>query len=332
MTYEVSLHSAERILDLAFAARVSVVLYGSPGLGKTALVRRVAHAKDVPLVTLNMPQLDPVDLRGIPWVENRDGRPTTRWAPPWFMSPAEEEGILFLDEITSAPPAVAVAGMQLLLEHRIGDAALPEGWRVIAAGNLADHQTIAYDLPAPARNRVLQLHLQPSLVEWLDWAKAAGIDERIVRFLTGRTNRLVSSTFEEEAFPSPRSWELLSRMLKLTPATDTDDILVIAAGLIGAPTAAEFVEFLATNDRIDWAEEARKVRKDPGGYTLPEGANAQDLLKHMAETAGTTTIFQDVAYLMRLHGDYQEFYLQHAPSNVRNEVRQWLNLREGREC
>jgi MoxR-like ATPase len=78
---------------------------------------------------VRLSQLDSVDLRGIPSI--KDSR--TVWMPPIFL-PTEGVGILFLDELNSAPPSVQAAIYQLMLDRKIGEYSMPEGWRIVCAG------------------------------------------------------------------------------------------------------------------------------------------------------------------------------------------------------
>jgi hypothetical protein len=63
-------------------------------------------------------QLDPVDLRGLPRVFDDK----TEWVPPNFL-PTSGEGILFLDELTSAPQMTQAACYQLVLDRKLGELA-----------------------------------------------------------------------------------------------------------------------------------------------------------------------------------------------------------------
>ena len=65
----------------------------------------VAAAHAVPLIDIRLSQMEPTDLRGIPF---REGN-RVEWSIPSLLPDAKrhgERGILFLDEITSAPPTV----------------------------------------------------------------------------------------------------------------------------------------------------------------------------------------------------------------------------------
>ncbi len=92
------------------------------------------------LVDIRAVLLDPVDLRGLPSV---GGDGTAHWCPPSFL-PTEGEGILFLDELNAAPPLVQAACYQLVLDRKVGEYTLPDGWTVVAAGNRESDRAVTH--------------------------------------------------------------------------------------------------------------------------------------------------------------------------------------------
>ena len=111
-----------------------VMLWGAPGVGKSQMVAQVASNQNTPLIDIRLSQMEPSDLRGIPFREND----SVEWAVPSMLPNAKkhgEQGILFLDEITSAPPSVSAAAYQLILDRKLGEYEVPKGWAIIAAGN-----------------------------------------------------------------------------------------------------------------------------------------------------------------------------------------------------
>ncbi|MCW8855387.1 MAG: MoxR family ATPase, partial [Gammaproteobacteria bacterium] len=111
-----------------------VMLWGPPGVGKSQMVAQVAEKNKVPMIDIRLSQMEPSDLRGIPFrIED-----SVEWAVPSMLPDAKRhglKGILFLDEITSAPPSVSAAAYQLILDRKLGEYEVPEGWAIIAAGN-----------------------------------------------------------------------------------------------------------------------------------------------------------------------------------------------------
>jgi hypothetical protein len=191
-----------------------VMLWGAPGVGKSRIVQEVARASGVPLVDLRLAQMEPTDLRGIPF---RDGARVV-WSIPAMLPDAERHGargILFLDEISSAPPTVTAAAYQLILDRRLGEYRAPEGWAIFAAGNRHGDRGVTYSMPAPLANRFTHYELEPHLDDWVAWAHREGIDERLIGFLRFRPELLLDfdAARHRAAFPSPRSWEFAHRAL-----------------------------------------------------------------------------------------------------------------------
>src|SRR6056297_1721926 len=127
------------ILDREFQSteqghHTPVMLWGPPGVGKSQIVAEVAGRHDVPVIDVRLSQMEPSDLRGIPF---RSGE-LVEWAVPAMLPDAGRHGprgILFLDEITSAAPTVSAAAYQLILDRRLGAYEVPAGWAIFAAGN-----------------------------------------------------------------------------------------------------------------------------------------------------------------------------------------------------
>src|SRR5713226_7324319 len=113
------------------SVRQPVFIWGSPGVGKSAVVRQLAKELAIPLQDVRALLLDPVDLRGLPFL-GADGR--SKWATPEFL-PESGSGILFLDELNAAPAMVQASCYQLVLDRKVGEYSLPEGWAIVAAGN-----------------------------------------------------------------------------------------------------------------------------------------------------------------------------------------------------
>lgn len=125
-----------------------VMLWGPPGVGKSQMVAQVAERHNAPLIDIRLSQMEPSDLRGIPFrVEEH-----VEWAVPAMLPNAKRHGgsgILFLDEITSAPPSVSAAAYQLILDRKLGEYEVPDGWAIIAAGNRQGDRGVTYSMPSP---------------------------------------------------------------------------------------------------------------------------------------------------------------------------------------
>jgi len=208
------------ILDREFLSaqeghHTPVMLWGPPGVGKSQIIAQVAARHGVPMIDIRLSQMEPSDLRGIPFrIEDR-----VEWAIPAMLPDAKRhgpQGILFLDEITSAPPSVSAAAYQLILDRRLGAYQIPEGWAIFAAGNRQGDRGVTYTMPAPLANRFSHFEVEANLDDWVAWAYANNIDERLIGFLRFRPELLFDfdPAHNPVAFPSPRSWEFAHRALQ----------------------------------------------------------------------------------------------------------------------
>lgn len=197
----------------------AVMIWGPPGIGKSWTVAAIARHAKIDFIDLRLGQLAPTDLRGLP-VADHEAR-TSRWYAPEFL-PRSGKGILFLDEINMAPPALQGIAQQLVLDRRVGSHTIPDGWHIWAAGNRAEDGASVFRMPSALQNRFIHLAVEPHLESFRQWALANGVHERIVAFLAFRPELLHKRDTARPAWPSPRSWtaanSLLAANLPIDPA------------------------------------------------------------------------------------------------------------------
>jgi MoxR-like ATPase len=142
-------------LSVSVQAGVPVLLWGSPGTGKTSVVRALGESLGWPTEVVIGSIREPADFAGLPVVI--DG--AVQMAPPlWARRLAgADHGLLFLDELTTAPPAVQAAMLRVVLERVVGDLTLPEGIRVVAAANPPEEAADGWQLSPPLANRLVHL-------------------------------------------------------------------------------------------------------------------------------------------------------------------------------
>ncbi len=193
---------------IAHQIQISAMLWGPPGVGKSSIVAQTARRSGLDFVDVRLSQLAPTDLRGLPVPENG----VSRWYPPEFL-PTRGTGILFLDELNMAPPALQGIAQQLILDRRVGSYVVPDGWFVWAAGNRKEDRAAVFDMPAPLANRFLHLEVMPDLDSFKAYALRENVSEQIIAFLSFRPALLLAIDPHHPAWPSPRSWVMASRLL-----------------------------------------------------------------------------------------------------------------------
>ena len=222
-----------------------IMIWGAPGVGKSTLVRELAKELGIGFVDVRLAQREPVDMRGLPVPEND--------AVKWLVSsewPRDKDsrGIIIFDELTAADRTLQVAAYEFILDRRLGDLyTVPNGWYIVAAGNRVEDNAVACAMSSALANRFMHVEVKPEADSFIAWAEAHRVHEAVVNFIRYRPELLFCQEGEtlERGWPSPRSWERVSTMLKIAEHTGHSNMLTYAVpGLVGAGAAVEFLAFL----------------------------------------------------------------------------------------
>jgi hypothetical protein len=231
-----------KVIDRLIDKKLPVFVWGAPGIGKSSIVKQIAEAKDLAFLDLRLSLLDPTDLKGIPFfnAETKEGV----WAKPSFLpGDPDSRGILFLDEINTAPPAVQASAYQLILDRKVGEYELPKGWSIVAAGNRENDRGVVYKMPPPLANRFVHFEMEVDFDDWKAWAYGAGIDASIIAYLAYDKGMLFTfdPTSNEKAFATPRSWEYVDNIIK--SGIESNLILDSIIGAVGREAAVGYSSF-----------------------------------------------------------------------------------------
>lgn len=283
-------------LNLLVTARQPVFIWGGPGVGKSDVARQLARSMRVPLKDIRALLLDPVDLRGLPFL-GKDN--TATWATPDFL-PKDGEGILFLDELNAASAMVQAGCYQLVLDRRLGEYTLPEGWAIIAAGNRETDRAVTTRMPTPLRNRFTHLNFEVDVQEWCEWAIQADICAEVIAFIRFKPDLLSAFDRDANAFPSPRSWEFVSRILKSAPSREIEHELF--AGTVGDGAATDLSAFLRTFRDLPNID---AILLNPHREPVPDNAAAQyAVASALAHYASDTNFDRVCTYLERMPTEF----------------------------
>ena len=278
-------------LGIAVAAGVPVLLWGAPGTGKTSAVRAMAEAAGLPCEIVIAAIREPSDFSGLPVVV--DG--VVRFAPPRWAErlSAAGDGVLFLDEISTAPPAVQAALLRVVLERVVGDLALPDGIVVVAAANPPEQAADGWDLSAPLANRFCHLdwRVEPSAFAqgvaggWPaaqvphlppDWGSHRAVARGLVAaFISARPVLTLDVPTDAaragRGWPSPRTWEMAAVLWAAANAAGAS-AAARAALVTGTVGEAAGLELLTWESEMDLPD-PEAVLADPDSFDLPERAD-----------------------------------------------------------
>jgi hypothetical protein len=281
-------------------------IWGPPGVGKSQVVAQVARQEGLDLIDVRAVLLDPVDLRGLPHIDDHN---RACWCPPDFL-PVEGRGLLFLDELNAAPPLVQAACYQLVLDRRLGEYRLPEGWCIVAAGNRETDRAVTHRMPSALANRFVHLGFDVDAGQWLDWAEENKLAAEVTAFIRFRPNLLhaFDPLKDDKAFPTPRSWEFLSRVVNGSRPKLPE--LELVAGVVGEGAAAEFCGFLRIfrnlpdPESLLAAPESAEVPEDP--------ATLYAVCELLSERAAPDNLDGIMAYARRLPPEFSVLLVRDA--------------------
>ncbi|MFD6271103.1 AAA family ATPase [Nocardia asteroides] len=280
-------------LTLAVAADLPVLLWGEPGIGKTAALTQLADSLDLPLTTVIASVHEPSDFSGLPIIGDDPAAHGVPMAPPeWAVRLAKAgRGLLFLDELSTAPPAVQAALLRVVLARRIGALRLPPGVRIVAAANPRSSAADGWELSPPLANRFVHLqwtHDHDVVVRGLGgtWPRATlphldperlpaavSFARRAVCGLLAARPKLVhqmptTETRRGGAWASPRSWDMALRLIAFATAAGAgrDVLSILVRGAVGDGPG---FELLTSIDRMDLPD-PEVLLADPAAADLPE--------------------------------------------------------------
>jgi len=239
--------SLQESLEALVAQKVPAFIWGAPGIGKSSIVKSIAKEQGMECIDLRLALMDPTDLKGIPFYDKESH--SALWAPPAFL-PTKGEGILFLDELNSAPPSVQASAYQLILDRKVGEYTLPDGWAIVAAGNREGDRGVTYRMPAPLANRFVHFELEVSVEDWREWAYSVAFDERIIAYISYKNEHLFTFNAKSDikSFATPRSWEYVNGILQTKLKGEL--LLETIGATVGRDVAVSFVGFMKIASRL----------------------------------------------------------------------------------
>ena len=156
---------------------------------------------------------------------------------------------VFLDEINAGVTRLHQSvAYQVVLEHRLGPFDFHPETVVLAAGNLPEDNALSTTLSSALCNRFVHYVLRPDAACWVDWARGADLDPRVVAYIEHYgTRALYRHPTGDMAFPTPRSWEMASRLMsRLDPSRQRRAV----SACVGRAAAEAFFSFQRAWSRI----------------------------------------------------------------------------------
>lgn len=257
-------------VDLVLSTNEVPLVVGESGIGKTALAKKLAEENNWSLVVIDGNLLKEGEIGGLPTIEsytitNSNGekieKKITVYAVHNKLREIDEEiakgksVLLFIDEINRCEHTVQQELMNLILNREINGYKLYDDVKILAAMNPSskygsdfDYQVV--DMDAAQENRFVWLNMEPDYNQWLNWAMDAGIEQKVIEFISTFPEYLHRIN-EDDVRATPRSYERVSKSYKVykeqKDSIPRNVFLNVIKGNVGKVIAEEFISFVESD-------------------------------------------------------------------------------------
>jgi hypothetical protein len=303
------------VIRAAVRSRQALKIVGPPGIGKTSVVCNEASRLELPAHVVSCALLDPVDAGGIPVVDRKNGR-VLRYPLGPIREVCERPGILFLDEINLASPAVQASVMRGVLERQFGDSTLHRDSTVLLAANPPGQAAGSFELSAPLINRLTVVQMLPNTEEVQAYFRSLGDESSQLRKL-GEDLAGMLDHFPEllqleppdgaaRPWGSPRAWERALRMLEGLVEEGEGEASGIAIAVLGGCVGLDAADVFTSQRRSrSKTPSMGDIRNDPDRAPMPAGIDGNTAV--LAVLARIAKVDPNSAwiYASRLPGEAQ---------------------------
>lgn len=239
------------------AAKQNLLILGSPGMGKSALIAEGCERAGLSYVTINGAICDPLDSKGALFVDKESRE--AHYAPIGVLNDILDGkvDVVVLDDLTQSPMSVQNAFMQWVHGRQIGDRKLPPNVRFIAAGNRPEDRAGVQAMNAALGDRFTMINAEADHLAWVAWATSADLDPRVISFVARKNGEGFCDQPSPKAFgqamPTARGYERCSEILRMNLPKEA--MRQCFVGSIGEAFTCELMGHLAVCDQLpDWNE------------------------------------------------------------------------------
>ncbi len=288
-----------------------VLIFGSPGEGKTQIVRDLATKHGAELRTIRLSSMAQEDVSGV-MVPDIEKRLADYWSPELLEMPDDMEKrhkiVLFFDELGCAKTDVQNAALNLFQDGVLHNVDIRGAIR-IAATNRPKDKVFVKGITSALINRCCVVELQNTVKDWIKWARQNLIHPAVISYIDQSGGTLRGEPSITSAYPTPRAWEYVSRecyraeKIGLKPKALT----AMIAGYVGEQEASKFRTYLT------YYRELPKPTDDP------EQA-IRSILEHKRKDANIYLYMYTHSVAMYVQRAYNENKKQLKPEHIRQFV------------
>lgn len=262
-----------KLLYGLYHTKVPTMIWGNPGGGKTSTVNFLGQVLGTPTEVRSGNKSDPTDFSGIPYLSGKDGEErVVKFSEPKYVRLMNENpnGILFFDEITTCSPMIQVALLSIIQDCHFGEFEIPKTIFRVAAGNY-NNITGTHNMSLALMNRFCHIFYDMDIdfftdgfvSGWMNYERCkinsqeAQVD-KVLKYRLAVTDFVKKhpdfmnafpsdgavSNAHEFAYPTPRAWEMVVKILSVLDANEPEYIEELVRGCVGDSVAKLFIKHI----------------------------------------------------------------------------------------
>lgn len=231
-------------------------LRGVKGIGKTEAIKQIADELGIGYQAIYASSLEGADFMGLV-VKDLDAG-VTRYLAPEFLPTDKavekglfpQEGILVLEEFNRADTQTIHALYPLLLEKKINNHKIAEGWKILVAMNPDNMKYTTNSLDNAALDRITIIDLEANFDVFAKYMIESGKANDSVMYFLAEYKELFcvdELTDNMEKSPSPRGWSAVSEIFNTCELSEKEKRIILE-GEVGSSACASFIGFLNDKD------------------------------------------------------------------------------------
>lgn len=251
-----------------------VFLIGAPGIGKTAIMSKIAEELDIGFLGYTITHHTRQSAIGLPYILEKEYGGKTYSVTEYTMSEiiasvyeaielqGKKEGILFIDEINCVSETLAPAMLELLQRKKFGPHKIPDGWILTAAGNPDEYNKSVNEMDMVTLDRVKKIVVEPDYDAFKTYAYNSGIHDSVIAFLSLHNEFLFKAERVASGylFVTPRGWEDLSTAIIEYEKLSIEVTEQFVSQYVQYPqAAAEYIRFYKMYKRFDELKSGEKI-------------------------------------------------------------------------
>jgi hypothetical protein len=321
-------------------AKLVPYIIGSPGVGKSDLIRVIAKNNNLKVIDIRLAGADPTDMSGLITIDQKKNKaaymPLDQFPIEGDVIPSGYNGWLInLDELPSAVPAVIKAAYKLILDREVGLNKLHSKVVLVAAGNLVTDGAMVGRLPTAMMSRMITLRLRSDPKDFIEHAIASGFNHRVISFTSANPGKIHAFNPKEiqesgaDSFGCPRTYEFLSKLMnKKVGEKFTEIDKAIFSGTIGQKLMYDFVTYCNV---YQYLPSLTDIVNNPTGCNLPDDRGHQFALCGMLRSEiRKENAMQILHYTMRMSIEFQMLTIQAAVDRDAtliqvDQIREWIS-------